>query len=346
MVLLTGVCKMICCIVWHMQRDTLSAPFGFTWELYHGDQVYLRARWYAPGQGRFVSEDPFAGWAEMPYSLHAYQYAYSNPVVWTDPSGELAIFIHGGYGRATPTPGGGGTYAYDMANRFVRDPGFETEEDIIRTGPGGSHPGNLRYAHDIPFTYVDQILGIRALADKVIAFFDEYCGQKPIFIYGVSRGGATAQLIAAEVYTRRPDVSIDLMATIAPVNAPDHPPSPNGLSVHQKMPNVKQHLNFLSEQGRAVFENGHPMKDWPDPIFPPIPELRISGAVNWQLRGTSHRSITGDPMGVFRKIAIPVAGEYPKPEPDYRYEYSHSAPNKAWERIGSSLVTLYQAYGR
>jgi hypothetical protein len=49
--------------------------------------VYLRARWYAPGQGRFVSEDPFAGFATRPYSLHAYQYAYSNPVRWTDPSG-------------------------------------------------------------------------------------------------------------------------------------------------------------------------------------------------------------------------------------------------------------------
>jgi hypothetical protein len=49
--------------------------------------VYLRARWYAPGQGRFVSEDPFAGWAELPYSLHAYQYAYSNPVRFTDPTG-------------------------------------------------------------------------------------------------------------------------------------------------------------------------------------------------------------------------------------------------------------------
>jgi RHS repeat-associated protein len=72
---------------WGTPQDTLSAPFGFTGELHSAGQVYLRARWYAPGQGRFVSEDPFAGFPEMPYSLHAYQYGYSNPLRWTDPSG-------------------------------------------------------------------------------------------------------------------------------------------------------------------------------------------------------------------------------------------------------------------
>jgi len=72
---------------WGVPQAALRAPFGFTGELHSAGQVYLRARWYAPGQGRFVSEDPFAGFPEMPYSLHAYQYAYSNPVMWTDPRG-------------------------------------------------------------------------------------------------------------------------------------------------------------------------------------------------------------------------------------------------------------------
>jgi len=74
---------------WGTPQGALSAPFGFTGELHHPGQVYLRARWYAPGQGRFVSEDPFAGFPELPYSLHAYQYAYSNPVRWTDPTGTI-----------------------------------------------------------------------------------------------------------------------------------------------------------------------------------------------------------------------------------------------------------------
>jgi len=75
---------------WGTPQGSLSGPFGFTGELHSAGQVYLRARWYAPGQGRFVSEDPFVGFPELPYSLHAYQYAYSNPVMWTDPSGMVA----------------------------------------------------------------------------------------------------------------------------------------------------------------------------------------------------------------------------------------------------------------
>ncbi|MCG8349504.1 MAG: RHS repeat-associated core domain-containing protein, partial [Chloroflexales bacterium] len=63
--------------------------FGFTGELQDGasNMLYLRARWYDPGQRTFTSRDPFAGFAETPYSLHPYQYAYSNPALWTDPSG-------------------------------------------------------------------------------------------------------------------------------------------------------------------------------------------------------------------------------------------------------------------
>jgi len=73
---------------WGTPQQPLPTPFGFTGELHPQDHVYLRARWYVPGQGTFPSRDPFAGFAEMPYSLHAYQYGYSNPVRWTDPSGE------------------------------------------------------------------------------------------------------------------------------------------------------------------------------------------------------------------------------------------------------------------
>jgi len=42
-------------------------------------------------QQRRASKDPFAGLPRQPSSLHPYQYAYSNPLRWTDPSGEIAI---------------------------------------------------------------------------------------------------------------------------------------------------------------------------------------------------------------------------------------------------------------
>jgi len=59
---------------WGVPTAGTPQPFGFTGELHHQRQVYLRARWYALGNGTFTSRDPFAGFPEMPYSLHAYQY--------------------------------------------------------------------------------------------------------------------------------------------------------------------------------------------------------------------------------------------------------------------------------
>jgi RHS repeat-associated protein len=72
------------------QSGAQPAPFGFTGELHHDDLVYLRARWYDAGSGTFTSHDPFEGFPTRPYSLHPYQYGYSDPVQWTDPSGLCA----------------------------------------------------------------------------------------------------------------------------------------------------------------------------------------------------------------------------------------------------------------
>ncbi|NJO07656.1 MAG: hypothetical protein HC876_20245 [Chloroflexaceae bacterium] len=55
--------------------------------------VYLRARWYDPASGTFLGRDPFEGFPDMPYSQHPYQYAYSNPGLWTDPSGMCVPFV-------------------------------------------------------------------------------------------------------------------------------------------------------------------------------------------------------------------------------------------------------------
>jgi RHS repeat-associated protein len=69
--------------------------FGFTGELQNSasGMVHLRARWYDANAGRFHARDPFEGWAETPYSQHFYQYAYSNPVNWTDPSGRCVGWL-------------------------------------------------------------------------------------------------------------------------------------------------------------------------------------------------------------------------------------------------------------
>jgi len=76
---------------WGVPQGSSIAPFGYTGELQQGNQVYLRARWYNAGSGAFGSRDSFAGMAEIPYSLHYFQYGYANPVLNTDPSGKCAV---------------------------------------------------------------------------------------------------------------------------------------------------------------------------------------------------------------------------------------------------------------
>ena len=49
--------------------------------------LYLRARWYDPALGRFLTRDPVAGYDVSPATLNRYVYVRSNPVALADPSG-------------------------------------------------------------------------------------------------------------------------------------------------------------------------------------------------------------------------------------------------------------------
>jgi RHS repeat-associated protein len=53
--------------------------------------LYLRARWYDPSVGRFISADPFEGRQQDPRSLNRYSYAHGDPVHNTDPSGLFSL---------------------------------------------------------------------------------------------------------------------------------------------------------------------------------------------------------------------------------------------------------------
>ena len=62
--------------------------------LYRGEQYdqdlglyYLRARYYNPATGRFLSRDPFDGYVVIPKTLHKYLYVGSDPVNALDPTG-------------------------------------------------------------------------------------------------------------------------------------------------------------------------------------------------------------------------------------------------------------------
>ena len=66
--------------------------------LYRGEQFdadlglyYLRARYYNPATGRFMSRDPEDGKTKIPATLHKYLYASGDPVNAADPAGRESV---------------------------------------------------------------------------------------------------------------------------------------------------------------------------------------------------------------------------------------------------------------
>ena len=65
-----------------------QTDYGFTGETTDANGlVYLRARYYAPGEGRFLSRDTWEGSANRPLSLNKWMYVEGNPVNAVDPTG-------------------------------------------------------------------------------------------------------------------------------------------------------------------------------------------------------------------------------------------------------------------
>ncbi len=70
------------------QSGVGTSNYGFTGEWTDATGLeYLRARYYAPVQGRFVTLDAWPGDNRLPMSYNAWLYVYANPVNLTDPSG-------------------------------------------------------------------------------------------------------------------------------------------------------------------------------------------------------------------------------------------------------------------
>jgi RHS repeat-associated protein len=86
---------------------------------------YLRARYYDPDLGRFISKDPFSGFITDPMSQHDYQYAHANPVRFTDPTGYFSL---GELGAAVAVAGVLSSFAWSTA--YIISDETVMEEDV------------------------------------------------------------------------------------------------------------------------------------------------------------------------------------------------------------------------
>lgn len=71
------------------QTSNSHGHYGYTGREYDEEAglLYLRARYYDPKIGRFISADPFWGRLEEPASQNRYTYVHNNPLLYTDPLG-------------------------------------------------------------------------------------------------------------------------------------------------------------------------------------------------------------------------------------------------------------------
>ena len=69
--------------------DSDTNAFRYCGEYYDSESgtIYLRARYYDPSTGRFISRDSYAGKNSDPLSLNLYTYCHNNPIYFYDQTG-------------------------------------------------------------------------------------------------------------------------------------------------------------------------------------------------------------------------------------------------------------------
>jgi RHS repeat-associated protein len=77
------------------RTGTTENSYLFTGEQYDPNAgfYYLRARYYNPEDGRFITTDPWEGNISNPASLQKYIYVQNNPVIFFDPAGKFLTLI-------------------------------------------------------------------------------------------------------------------------------------------------------------------------------------------------------------------------------------------------------------
>jgi RHS repeat-associated protein len=154
---------------------------------------YFNARWYDPGTGRFITEDPIR------YGANWYGYANNNPLMFVDPTGLYGT--NAGYSGYDPTTGTGVDNGWDYnggnpSNPEINTPINISNEEILDTK---FEEWNLNLANDLntalaeqdaildlirqidPIAYADMMVMLRyggnpelLLEGEALHLFDQY----------------------------------------------------------------------------------------------------------------------------------------------------------------------------
>lgn len=83
------------------KTEGISNPIRYSGEYYDEESglYYLRARYYDPSTGRFISRDTYEGDIANPLSINQYSYCYNNPLIYCDPSGHYTDYSQIDYAK-------------------------------------------------------------------------------------------------------------------------------------------------------------------------------------------------------------------------------------------------------
>lgn len=146
---------------------TDTNPFRYCGEYFDKETgtYYLRARYYNPLIGRFITEDSYWGKEKDPLSLNLYTYCGNNPVIYIDPSGfvwkdsygreysDLYVFIVG-------------KDRIERSNALLRDPSFYNIANWITDGIWSKAEDALFWDPDTE-TYWQHVLDTVVLASDI-----------------------------------------------------------------------------------------------------------------------------------------------------------------------------------
>ena len=171
-----------------------GSPYRYTGEpLDASGLTYLRARHYDPSIGRFMSRDPFSGFAASPLSLNRYSYVHNNPATMSDPSGlSQSSKVLSGYsaGFCSNVQAGAGAFVALNACLTKDDSGrrailLTTTSDIgIMLGAGASYTAGFFVANG----RIDALLGLFELRGGSITV-------PPAFTVGIDVSGSGDTLL-------------------------------------------------------------------------------------------------------------------------------------------------------
>ncbi|MGG1305238.1 RHS repeat-associated core domain-containing protein, partial [Brevibacillus agri] len=206
-------------------KETMTNPFAYAGEMYDKESgfYYLRARYYDPKMGRFVSEDTVKGQVDNPLTLNRYTYTHNNPVRYIDPTGHDAWLVHGTFSDNSTWKDDFVTYFKGLYKEDVRK--FEWSGDNDNTA-------RVKAAQSL----AADIMNWRSIKGNE---------KKPIRLIGHSHGG-NVSILAANVLEHE-GIQVETLVTIAtPVRE---------LEYYLEYP-VGQHLHVYNERDGVQVNGG------------------------------------------------------------------------------------------